>query len=61
MAVRAMITYSYASGDGLLTISDSGGSNTLLLGGGLTSSQLTYALSGNDLLITDGVSGPVCQ
>ncbi len=50
-------TYSYAPGDGALTISTSGGTNTLLLGSGLVSSQITYTASGNDLLITDGSNG----
>ncbi len=47
--------YSFASGTGTATISDPGGLNTILLGTGLTS--VTLYGSGNDLLITDGVSG----
>ncbi len=42
MADTATTTYSYVAGDGTLTISDNGGTNTLLLGPeGLGSSQLT--------------------
>ncbi len=48
-------SYSFASGTGTATISDPGGLNTILLGTGLTS--VTLYGSGNDLLITDGVSG----
>ncbi len=42
---------------GTLTINAAGGTNTLQLGNGLTPAQLTYATSGNDLLITDGTNG----
>ncbi len=51
--------YSYVSGDGTLTISDAGGTDTLKLGSGLTTANLvlTENSTGTDLLITDGVSG----
>jgi hypothetical protein len=51
--------YSYASGDGLLTINESGGNNTLAFASGLTASNLSFSenSTGTDLLITDGVSG----
>jgi Ca2+-binding RTX toxin-like protein len=50
-------TYSYASGSGLLTIEDNAGTNTLKLGSGITTGDVSLAVSGTDLLITDGVSG----
>ena len=49
--------YSYNSGTGHVTLSDSGGANQLWLGAALTASDISYATSGNNLLITDGVSG----
>ncbi len=49
--------YKYTPGTGHTTLSDSGGNNELWLGGTLTSSNLSFSLSGNDLIITDGVSG----
>ena len=50
-------TYSYAAGDGLVTIADSGGTNSLFLGAGLSSANVSWSTSGSDLLITDGISG----
>ena len=50
--------YSYTSGNGLVYISDSGGTDTLKLGG-LTASSLSYSedSGGVNLYFTDGVAG----
>jgi Ca2+-binding RTX toxin-like protein len=50
-------TYSYISGSGHLVIQDSGGINTIKLGSGITTGNVTLTGSGHDLLITDGVAG----
>ncbi len=51
--------YSFASGSGAFTIFDNGGTDTLKLGSGLTESAVTFTETsdGEDLLMTDGVSG----
>ena len=51
--------YSYAAGDGLLTINDTGGTDTLKLASGLTAANVAFSEStnGHDLLITDGTGG----
>jgi hypothetical protein len=49
--------YSFNPGTGHVTLNDTGGANELWLGGTLTASNISYTVSGNDLLITDGVSG----
>jgi Ca2+-binding RTX toxin-like protein len=49
--------YSYNSGTGDVTLNDTGGNNQLWLGSGITASDISYASSGNNLLITDDVSG----
>ncbi|WP_292155621.1 calcium-binding protein, partial [Mesorhizobium sp.] len=50
-------TYVFNSGDGSDTIGDSSGSDWLILGVGLTAANVTFNVSGNDLLISDGISG----
>jgi Ca2+-binding RTX toxin-like protein len=52
-------TYSYAAGVGNITIVDAGGTNTLRLAPGLTSSNALIAVSGtgSDLLLSDGTNG----
>ena len=52
-------TYSYASGNGQVLISESSGTDTLKLGSGLTSSNVTFSetTNGADLLIVDGTTG----
>ncbi len=52
-------TYSYVSSDGAMTISDTGGTDTLKLGIGMTAANLTLTenSTGTDLIILDGISG----
>ena len=55
-------TYSYAAGAGTVTITDSGGTNTLKLGSTLTPLNVSLATSnGTDLLITDGTTGDLIR
>src|SRR5262249_3266163 len=49
--------YVFNQGDGSDVINDIGGNDTLQLGSGLTSASVTFNVSGNDLLIKDGVAG----
>jgi Ca2+-binding RTX toxin-like protein len=50
-------TYVYNQGDGSDVIFDTGGSDTIRLGSGLTAANVTFNVSGYDLLIGDGTSG----
>ena len=50
-------TYSYISGSGHLVIQDNAGTNTIKLGSGITTGNVTLTGSGHDLLITDGTGG----
>jgi Ca2+-binding RTX toxin-like protein len=50
-------TYSYAKNSGVLIINDSAGTNTLVLGTGITTGNVSLAASGHDLLILDGTGG----
>ncbi|MBI3446967.1 MAG: hypothetical protein HY055_16785, partial [Magnetospirillum sp.] len=50
-------TYIFTRGSGSTSIIETGGSNTLKLSTGMTSANVTFAKSGNDLLISDGTAG----
>src|SRR5262249_21326352 len=50
-------TYIYKAGDGSDTINEGGGNNKLVLGAGLTPADVTFNVSGWDLLISDGSAG----
>src|SRR5205823_4176007 len=50
-------TYVFNQGDGSDLIDDTGGTDTLVLGAGLTSANVTFNVSGYDLLISDGPAG----
>ncbi|WP_436173901.1 calcium-binding protein, partial [Mesorhizobium sp. LjNodule214] len=52
-------TYVFNSSDGSDTVYDTGGTDTIQLGAGLTAANVIFnvSTSGNDLLISDGVSG----
>src|SRR5262245_15514578 len=49
--------YVFNQGDGSDVINEAGGSDTLQLGPGLTAANVTFYISGNDLLIRDGIAG----
>ncbi|RWM91243.1 MAG: calcium-binding protein, partial [Mesorhizobium sp.] len=52
-------TYVFNSGDGFDTISENGGTDTIQLGAGLTAANVTFNVSGNDLLITYGAGDQI--
>ena len=51
--------YNYAAGDGALVITDQGGTDTLILGSGMTAANTVLSESSNafDILLTDGTGG----
>ncbi|QND63166.1 hypothetical protein HB777_04005 [Mesorhizobium loti] len=52
-------TYVFNSGDGSDTIYDTGGTDTIQLGAGLTAANVTFNVSGSDLLITYGAGDQI--
>ncbi|MFC3321337.1 hypothetical protein [Mesorhizobium cantuariense] len=52
-------TYVFDLGDGTDTISDSSGKDWLLMGAGLTAANVTFNVSGSDLLITYGAGDQI--
>ncbi|MDX8503708.1 calcium-binding protein, partial [Mesorhizobium sp. VK4C] len=52
-------TYVFNAGDGADTINENGGADTIQLGAGLTAANVTFNVSGNDLLITYGAGDQI--
>ncbi|TIR31044.1 MAG: calcium-binding protein, partial [Mesorhizobium sp.] len=52
-------TFVFNSGDGIDTINESGGADTIQLGAGLTAANVTFNVSGNDLVITYGAGDQI--
>ncbi|TIP25753.1 MAG: hypothetical protein E5X67_23465, partial [Mesorhizobium sp.] len=54
-------TYVFSPGDSTDTINDSSGKDWLVMAAGLTAANVTFNVSGYDLLISDGVSGDLIK
>ncbi|MDX8500902.1 hypothetical protein RFM99_21130, partial [Mesorhizobium sp. VK4C] len=52
-------TYVFNAGDGADTINENGGADTIQLGAGLMAANVTFNVSGNDLLITYGAGDQI--